>query len=470
MERLEALVEALPGAGSDADRRALVEDFLDAVVYGEEGLPIREEGRLGFAWWGDDPSALTVAGDFNGWDPSAEPLVQPVPGLPFLYALVDVDEPLPRTLYKFVRDGAEWTADPRARRYGYDGYGEHSLAEPGEGVSHLQRWPGFSGGAGDLLTRDLAVYVPAEAEGPLPVLYLQDGQNLFDPDGPWGGWRASEAADAAIASGVVAPFLMVGIPNTEDRFDEYTHVPDDIGVGEPVGGRAGEYAAFLADGVVPFVDARYPTLAEPAGRGVLGSSLGGLASFFAAWARPDRFGHSGAMSGTFGWGSIGLGGPTLMAEFAAAPPDPALRFYIDSGGGDGGGCRDADGDGVRDDTPGAEDNYCETLDMAETLRSLGFQDEEDLFHRWVPGASHDEAAWAERLPGVLETWFPGPRSRRRRRIRHHRLGPACGLGRPRGSAPRDVVRGLGCVDGEARNGGGPTRVRTGDQPVMSRPL
>ena len=397
LELLNELVAALPTATNDTARRKLVSAFTTAVTYGERGFPIREGGMLAFALYDTDGGSFTVAGDFNGWDAAAWPLSQPVAGFPFYYRIQPVSEPLPRTLYKFVHNGADWFADPIARRRGWDGYGPYSLAEAGDAQSHIERWPDFAQGVGALQPRNVDIYVPAayqKGTATLPVLYMHDGQNLFDPEGLWGSWQVGTTADEKIGSGAAAPVLIVGVWNTSDRMDEYTQVADDIGGGTLVGGRANEYADFLVKGVKPFVDARYRTKADRASTAVLGSSLGGIVSFYAAWRYPDIFGHSGSMSGTFGWGSWGTSSNmTLMHMFMAMPPSGVV-FYLDSGGDAGAGCPNGGGD-----------NYCETVDMADALRGLGWKDGVDLLYAWAPGAQHNEAEWAARFPALLADWY-----------------------------------------------------------------
>jgi predicted alpha/beta superfamily hydrolase len=278
-----------------------------------------------------------------------------------------------------------------ARRFGWDGNGQYSLAEAGTAQSHLERWPGFAEGAGTLQPRELVVYVPKGSPAtPRPVLYMHDGQNLFDPAAMWGGWKVGETADALIASSAIRPLLIVGIPNTSDRMDEYTHCPDDIGT--VVGGRADEYVDFVVLGVKPFIESRYAVASGAASTGVLGSSLGGLVSFYAAVTYPAVFGFAGSMSGSFFWGE-GLGNPTMMSLYDATPPT-GVAFYLDSGGNNTG--------------PGGGDNYCETVDMANVLRAHGWTDGPSLRYVWAQGAQHNEAAWAARLPGALQSWYPGP--------------------------------------------------------------
>jgi hypothetical protein len=145
--------------------------------------------------------------------------------------------------------------------------------------------------------------------------------------------------------------------------------------------------------VRPFIESRY---GMPARSGVLGSSLGGLVSFFQATSDPGQWDFAASLSGTFGWGSIGLTNQTLIERFATSPKS-AVVLYLDSGGGPGTGCIDSDGDGIKDDASGAADNYCETEQMKEALEARGWQQEVDLWHWWEPGAGHNEAAWAARV-------------------------------------------------------------------------
>ena len=392
VDTLRNAIAALRAATRWQDRVAIAKKFMNDTAY-SGGFPIVDGGRLVFVHFDErGEGSFSVAGDFNGWDAAALRLNQPVAGFPFYYRVVMAEGNLAGLRYKLVRGGQTWFADPAARSFDWDSYGEISYIAPPADRSHIERWPGF--GVGSRLTpRDIFVYVPA-AEGPLPVLYAHDGQNLWPR-----GWQAKQAADQAIDAGL-RPFLLVAIPNTPARMSEYTHVEDDIGI--VTGGRGGIYVDFLADALKPFIDTRYPTDPAREQTGILGSSLGGLISLYAVWRRPDVFAHGASFSGTVGWGSIGRAEETVVDLYAASAPAD-VTLYVDSGGGPGDGCVDTDGDGLHDDGDGS-DNYCENLDFLDVVHDLDIP----VVEVWDEGAPHNEAAWAERLPGALWLWFPGP--------------------------------------------------------------
>jgi hypothetical protein len=226
------------------------------------------------------------------------------------------------------------------------------------------------------------------------VLYAEDGQNLFDPEAIWGGWRLPEALAGR------DPLLVVGIDNTPDRFDEYTHVPDDIGQGL-MGGDGDAYATLIEDHVRPHVEAVYGSTGLD---GLMGSSLGGLISLHVAWRNPGRYDFAASLSGTLGWGRFGADNETIEQRWLAAPPGTAV--YLDSGGGPGtDGCEDPDSDGFPEDDPDAEDNYCETRQLADALAANGYTWDVDLWHWWEPGAPHAEVAWAARVGMPLDLFL-----------------------------------------------------------------
>jgi hypothetical protein len=350
------------------------------------GWPVKTgAGTWLFVQW-DDTTSWQLAGDFNDWTP--EPMNAEVG---FYWAEVDIQEPS-GAHYKFVDSQGVYSPDPVARSYTYDSNGEISYVSPDLSIWHLERWPEMASPEG-LEARNLRVYVPA-GTGPWPVLYLHDGQNVFDPESMWGGWRLQDAMAG------LEPALLVGIDNTGARMDEYTHVQDDIG--SVVGGLGDDYAAFVHSTVKPFVEAQYGSTGLD---GVMGSSLGGLISLHIGHLYPDSFDFVGSLSGTLGWGAFGLGNPTMLDQYLTTGHRDFV-LYLDSGGAAGGGlCEDLDGDGIVEDDPDAEDNYCTTRQFADEMAGLGYTWDQDLFHWWEADAPHNEMAWAERVDNPLSLFL-----------------------------------------------------------------
>ena len=140
---------------------------------------------------------------------------------------------------------------------------------------------------------DLLVYVPPgyddQLERHFPVLYMQDGQNLFDGATafiPGNYWHMGETADSLIRSGLVEPLIIVGIYNSGvKRIDEYTPVADQrLG-----GGHADDYGRMLVEELKPFIDAQYRTLTGAEHCGIGGSSLGAWSVCISACCIPPYF-------------------------------------------------------------------------------------------------------------------------------------------------------------------------------------
>ena len=332
-----------------------------------QGWPVLVEEGLVVV--GTDPSLDLVAGEFDGWVGTA---LLPDQGFSYLV--------LPAAAtggYKFT-DGITYAPDGWSRSYDFDQFGELSLISPPG--AHLDRFFAVDDMPGGLAPRNVRVWVPAEA--PTHVLYVADGQNLFDPGAIWGGWNIQASAPPGM--------LIVGIDNTPARMSEYTHVADDIG-GGPIGGQGDAYATLLEQAVRPLVAQHY---GEPQKRGLLGSSLGGLISLHIGYQNPSAYAFVGSMSGTVGWGSIGPHtGQTIIERYDAANVFPFVVF-LDSGG--AGTCADTDGDGIFDDGT-ANDNMCENDQLRDTLFAKGYVFDQNLHHWHEPGAPHNEAAWSARV-------------------------------------------------------------------------
>ena len=248
--------------------------------------------------------------------------------------------------------------------------------------------------------RHLLVLVPpswdpgAEQTGRrYPVLFMHDGQNVFDArTGPNAEWQVDEAMRELARDGLEA--FVVAIPNghaavpapPEPRALEYTRFPNP----KRGGGGAAGYLDFIATAVKPLVDAAFPTLPEPAATGLAGSSLGGLISLDGLATRPDVFGFAGICSPAFLFDDD----RRLLREIGPLVQPPA-RVYLDVGGREGSYRTAAEQDVV------SRAYVDDARALAAMLRANGLRDGDDLLFVEDPEAIHHETAWAERMPGML---------------------------------------------------------------------
>ena len=245
--------------------------------------------------------------------------------------------------------------------------------------------------------RTIIVWLPPgydEGEGRrYPVLYMHDGQNLFDAGSSFIGieWGVDETVTRMIETEQVEPLIVVGVYNTSGRTFEYTPAPDQ----SRGGGGAELYAKFLIEEVKPFIDSEYRTLPGREHTGVMGSSFGGLASLYLGWKHSDVFSRIGAMSTSYLWGAGWILG---MLE-GQAPPRRA-RVWIDMGTGED------QSDRARD---GVTDIIAAHRRARDILMEKGFEIGRDLAYVEDEGAIHNEGAWAARLPKALAFLFPPAR-------------------------------------------------------------
>ena len=238
--------------------------------------------------------------------------------------------------------------------------------------------------------RDLVVYLPPgydpAASTTYPVLYLQDGQNLFDPATAFAGqdWGADLAADRLIAAAAVQPLIMVGIYNAGiRRISEYTPTKDDR---RRKGGKGERYAKMMARELKPFIDQHYRTRRGPLDTGVGGSSLGGLVSLEAGLLYPRVFGRLAIVSPSVWWHNR-----SILDSVRAYHAEQRARIWIDSGTEEG-------------DSPAQVTADLELLRAA--LVEKGWREGVDLRCEVVRGAGHNEWAWGARFGDVLQYLFP----------------------------------------------------------------
>ena len=362
----------------DALLEALRSDVDGAMLAQSRGSGWPAAVATGHLFVSTEPNLVMVAGDHDDW---AGTSMHADEGFHWLVLQV-----APGSRYKFT-DGSTFEADPWSRAYSYDNFGV--MSQLPDATPHLERH--FRVSYGPLAARTVRVWLPAGRAS--HVLYAHDGQNLFDPGAPWGGWKLQQS--------IPSNMLVVAIDNTPARVDEYTHVTDLID-GNSVGGLGDAHSELLQLAVRPLIAQHY---GEPRKVGLLGSSLGGLISLHTAQRYPDAFHFVASLSGTLGWGSIELSNgaqhETIIERFAAAGHHNTA-IYLDSGG--SGNCYDSDGDGIADDDPSASDNYCETKQLWNELKQHGYVDGIDLWYQHAPGAPHNEAAWAARVSQPLQAF------------------------------------------------------------------
>jgi predicted alpha/beta superfamily hydrolase len=234
---------------------------------------------------------------------------------------------------------------------------------------------------------DLLVYLPpgyeAQGEGRFPVLYMQDGQNLFDPETSFikgNYWRMGETADALIEAGAIEPLIIVGIYNTGDkRIDEYTPVEDKrLG-----GGHADAYGRMLVEELKPFIDAQYQTLPGPENCGMGGSSLGGLVTLYLGLRYPAVFSRLAVVSPSVWWRNR-----AILKTVAALPQKPELRIWLDIG--------------TRESTRAVPDARA----LRDGLIRKGWKLGENLAYYEAENAEHTESSWAKRVDPMLKFLFP----------------------------------------------------------------
>jgi enterochelin esterase-like enzyme len=224
----------------------------------------------------------------------------------------------------------------------------------------------------DLITLDskilnrqhsLRVYVPAGYDEntcrSFPVMYMQDGRNLFFPQEAFMGqdWGLDNKLTLLNGMNAIKQMMIVGIFSA-DRMQEYTSPGYE------------SYGRSVVEEVKPYIDAHFRTLPGPRQTGVMGSSLGGVVSFYMGWQWPEVFGNVGSLSGTFSH-------KDNLVERVLREDRREVRFYLDSG------------------WPG--DNYEVGLAMAVALAERSYRYGLDFLYFSYPNAEHSERDWGQRL-------------------------------------------------------------------------
>ncbi|MBK7407468.1 MAG: alpha/beta hydrolase [Saprospirales bacterium] len=337
-----------------------------------------------------------VAGNFNGWNPG-DPTYQLKRQGDAQYSLTLPDLASPYVLeFKFT--GGSWAAvegNPNGdftsnRTYSYQG-GTDTLRLAVQSWEHIDAPRGSTAGpnvkiiATDFdipqLNRKRRIWIclPVDYDGSTkryPVLYMNDGQNLFDAANSFSGeWRVDEAMEWRTGEGGQG-CIIVGIDNGgEHRIDEYSPWLSEYG-----GGEGDEYAAFLTQTLKPYIDKNYRTLKSRRFTGIMGSSMGGLITLYTSIEYQQTFGFAGIFSPSL-WLS-----DQWLEQVRQTGQKRSMRFYILAG------------------------KYeSETMEqqcwlLARTLQESGFSADQIAVDIDEDGA-HSEWYWSREFPGVIRWWL-----------------------------------------------------------------
>jgi S-formylglutathione hydrolase FrmB len=250
-------------------------------------------------------------------------------------------------------------------------------------------------------TRNVEIWLPPGYDSVTttryPVLYMSDGQNLFDPRIANTGvdWGVDEAIVRLVQRGVIPPVIVVGVWNSTERGSEYSpwqHAPD--------------YARFLIEELMPRVNATFRTFTGPQHTAVMGSSMGGLLSFYLVTHHPEAFGACGCLSTAF------LLSPALVQQYFQGVPKvehpdttpyivreiaaglqvpKGARYWLDFGG------------------QGLDTNFGPSHEIVrQWLLRRGLKEGSDFVIRRYPEATHNEASCRARLEDPLTFLFGRP--------------------------------------------------------------
>ena len=230
---------------------------------------------------------------------------------------------------------------------------------------------------------------------PCDVLYMHDGQMLFDATTTWNKqeWQVDEVMGRLIAEGNIRRCIVVGVDNTKNRLNDYfptkcyEYVPEDQRTDVDVSVYKGdEYLRFLVEEVKPFIDSRYKPLTTREHTFVMGSSMGGLISMYALCEYPQVFGGAVCMSTHL---SMNFFNPKFNSEAwakgfrdyvkAKLPEANSCLIYMD--------CGDA----------GYDSQYVpHEYKIVKMIESMGW-DSDHFMDRIFCGHDHNETFWAQRL-------------------------------------------------------------------------
>jgi predicted alpha/beta superfamily hydrolase len=240
--------------------------------------------------------------------------------------------------------------------------------------------------------RDVLVYLPRGyrrlSQWRYPVLYLQDGQNVFDAATSFSGveWAVDETAERLIKENLIEPLIVVAVANMgEERVHEYAPTRGIIDAKAKrkirSKGLARKYGHFLMNELKPYIDRKYRTNPDAEFTGLGGSSLGGLVTLAIGILDPQVFGRLMVMSPSIWWDEF-----AIYRLVDSIKQKPSLKIWLDTGT--------------------AEPGWEQARELLNRLVEKGWKLQKNLQYMEAQGAGHSEAAWAARVEPALRFLFP----------------------------------------------------------------
>jgi predicted alpha/beta superfamily hydrolase len=240
--------------------------------------------------------------------------------------------------------------------------------------------------------RDVLVYLPRGyrrlSRKRYPVLYLQDGQNVFDAATSFAGveWGVDETAQFLTQKKMIEPLIIVAIANTgEERVHEYAPTRGVIDASakrkKRSRGLARQYGRFLIEELKPYIDKKYRTKREAEFTGLGGSSLGGLLTLALGLWFPEVFTRLMVISPSVWWDD-----QVIVKMVEKLDHKLPLRIWLDTG----------------TNEPG----WPRARDLCAALVEKGWHLFDDLYYVEIDGGDHSEAAWSTRVDPALRFLFP----------------------------------------------------------------
>jgi predicted alpha/beta superfamily hydrolase len=342
--------------------------------------------------------SIYIAGNFNNWNPGSTNFI--VKKQPDGSRQIVLNPAAGNVEFKFTRGAwasVEGNADGKQRPNRVSTY----TGQPQTVEVSILTWEDLSGNnptnstaASNVLilsqnfnmpqlnrSRRVWIYLPPDyntSNKRYPVLYLQDGQNVFDAANSFSGeWKVDESLNQLFGNGD-AGIIAVAIDNGgSERLNEYSPwVNARYG-----GGQGDEYVQFIVETLKPHIDRTYRTKPDRTNTGIMGSSMGGLISLYAAMEFQHIFGKAGIFSPAL-WFA-----PESYAHVSAKGKQAAMKFYLLAGN--------------------LEDNGSVVADinaLYNTLRSAGFQ-ESEIVRSTHPDGQHSEWYWAREFPAAYRWLF-----------------------------------------------------------------